>query len=106
MGPKRTQYEECRKALNAFDLVYQMCKGGVNSTHTSVKEKLENDFIAVQGDVVDARRRFERARSRYTDIHKLLNDTLFDEQEKTELRALWAKAGAELNIAEQEWNDI
>jgi len=104
MGPKRTQYESCRKTLNAFALVETF--GELGNDLRKVRYDIENEFSSVQSDVTDAKRRFEKARSRYTDIHKLLNDTLFNEQEKTELRALWAKAGAELNMAEEAWNDI
>ena len=106
MGPKRTQYERCRKALNAFDLVYQMCEGGVNSTHTSIQEKLENEFSAVQSDVTDARRRFEKARARHADLVRLVNDLFWSTTEREVLRHLEKTALAELNAAEAEWNDI
>lgn len=106
MGPKRTQYERCRKALNALDLVYQLCEGGVNSTHTAVHEKLSIEFDEVLHDVMRARRRFDNARIRVSDLQRLIQDNFWTTEELEVFKKMQKRAGAELNMAEQEWNDI
>lgn len=106
MGPKRTQYERCRKALNALDLVYQLCEGGVNSTHTAVHEKLEKEFNEVLHDVAVARRRFEKARIRVSTLNNMGLDPFWDVKERDYFQQLEKIAIAELNAAEEEWNDI
>lgn len=106
MGPKRTQYERCRKALNAFDLVRQLCEGGVNSTHTAVHEKLEKEFNEVVSDVMYAKRRFDNAKLRVSDLKRLAQDNFWTTEESETFEKMQKRVGAELIIAEQEWNDI
>lgn len=104
MGPKRTQYETCRKALNAFALVESF--GELGNDLRKVRYDIENEFSAVQSDVTDARRRFEKARSRHADLVRLARDIFWNNAERDGLLGYERAALAELNMAEAEWNDI
>lgn len=104
MGPKRTQYETCRKTLNAFALVESF--GELGNDLRKVRYDIENEFSTVQSDVTDARRRFEKARARQSDLHRWTHDVLWTSAEQEALETLAQKASAELIRAEAEWNDI
>jgi len=104
MGPKRTQYERCRKALNALDLVESL--GELSESLIAAKHRLEDEFTNVQGDVLDARQRFEKARARQSDLNRMCYDPFWGRTERENLQQMERLASAELNMAEAEWNDI